>query len=61
MIVDGFKERELLMKRDQIINSILEDAPRSFTKLVFKDVYGREVKEEERSKQFVKHGGGNSS
>ena len=60
-MIDGFKERELFMKRDQIISSILEDAPRSFTKLVFRDVYGREIKEEEKSKHNGKHGAGNSS
>ena len=41
MLAEGLRERELLMKRDQIISSILEDAPRSFTKLIYKDVYGK--------------------
>ena len=41
MLAEGLRERELLMKRDQIISSILEDAPRSFTKLIYKDIYGK--------------------
>ena len=41
MLAEGLKDRELWLRKDKIISSILDDAPRSFTKLIFKDVYGR--------------------
>lgn len=60
-IVDNFKERELILKRDHIISSILEDAPKSFTKLISKDLSGHHFHSEERIKMFSKNFAGTTS
>ena len=44
----------MILKRDQIIASILEDAPKSFTKLISKDLSGN-FHPEDKVRSFVRN------
>lgn len=60
-LVENLREREFILKRDQIITSILEDVPKSFTKLISKDLMGGNFQFEEKIKAIGRNSNSNAS
>lgn len=53
-LIETLKEKEASLRREQIISSLLEEVPKSFPKLLGKDILLREATQQEKDRSMSK-------